>query len=209
MEPELDDLDKRLNRFYGHQSLSPAGISGLKSRIEQGGGSDVIDSRRPRRNALLAIAASFTIVMVGVFLAARWRNVSPAESPVAHAAAREVAFQHQKQFSLDYLAGTMEQLSREMTKLDFNPVLPARMRDGPRLVGARYCAVRGQIAAQFRFTDAQGRPCTLYQTLCKGEFADLPAAQFDVDGTRVELWREAGLLMVLAMSDQPLEQGIN
>jgi hypothetical protein len=164
------------------------GLSGIFGALIQGSATLITAGR-----ALFATLALLLFMM-------RTEPASDARSEVSELAAREVALHHRKQFSLDYQSETMEQLSRQMTKLDFNPVMPVRMQSGTRLVGARYCAVLGQIAAQFRFVDEAGKPYTLYQTRCQGEFSDLPVGNFEIEGTHVELWREAGLLMVLASS---------
>jgi hypothetical protein len=58
--------------------------------------------------------------------------------------------------------------------------------------------VRGQIAAQIRLTDAGGRTCTLYEARPADELSEVTSAEFNIDGCRVEVWREAGLLMILA-----------
>ena len=86
-----------------------------------------------------------------------------------------------------------------MKSLDFAPVEPDMMvRMNMHIVGARYTTLEGVIAAQILYLDPKGEPCTLYLARPVEKLSGIPAGEHDVDGLRVSVWREKGLLMVLA-----------
>ncbi len=208
MEPELNNLDERLRGFYRGQGIAPATMDRLKRRLEAaaatpvtGAKPEIISLSFSRLRPLVLIAAAFSMIAaVGtVFLLVLWLSASRPDEGVALLTAQEVALNHHKQLAVEYPASTIDQLAGSMSKLDFTPVMPQRFRDGGhRLIGARYCSVRGQIAAQIRLTDGSGRDCTLYEARPADALSEISPAEFTIDGCRVEVWREAGLLMVLA-----------
>ena len=69
---------------------------------------------------------------------------------------------------------------------------------GERIVGARYCSLGGEMAAQIRFRDAAARVCTLYQARDSEAFRGVREGTFEMSGVRVRVWRESGLVMGLA-----------
>lgn len=206
MQPELDNLDERLRGFYQRQSIAPATMDRLKRQLDAAaaatvaaGESGTASLSRLRRPVLIAAVFSMIAAVGTVLLLVLWLSTSQPGERVARLAAQEVALNHHKQLDVEYPASTIDELAGAMSKLDFTPVMPQRFRDtGHRLIGARYCSVRGQIAAQIRLTDASGRTCTLYEARPANELSEITPAEFNIDGCRVEVWREAGLLMVLA-----------
>jgi hypothetical protein len=124
---------------------------------------------------------------------------SPALS--AEAVAREIALNHVKALAPDLTLATFEEAREAMTKLDFSVATPgAESLPTVRVTGARYCSLGGEMAAQFRLLDAANRPCTLYQVRDGEAFRHLQPTTVEVDGVRVRIWREAGLVMGLAES---------
>jgi hypothetical protein len=206
MQPELDNLDERLRGFYQRQSIAPATVDRLKRKLNAAatttvaaGESVTASLSRLRRPVLIAAVFSTIAAVAALVLLVFWLSITRPDERVAHLAAQEVALNHHKQLAVEYPAATIDQLAGAMSKLDFTPVMPQRFRDNDhRVIGARYCSLRGQIAAQIRLTDTSGRTCTLYEARPMNELAEVAAAEFEIDGCRIEVWREAGLLMVLA-----------
>ena len=72
------------------------------------------------------------------------------------------------------------------------------------MLGGRYCSIQSEIAAQLRYQDKAGSTHTLYQVGYDPEIFDgilnpqknLQPNIYDIDGFRVSIWVEKGLLMV-------------
>ena len=67
-----------------------------------------------------------------------------------------------------------------------------------RIVGARYATLGGEMAAQIVYVDEHGIPCTLYEARPADRLARIATGDQQVDGLRVSVWKEKGLVMVLA-----------
>ncbi len=113
--------------------------------------------------------------------------------------ASEIALNHHKALELDVEVDGFEELAGAMPLLDFSPMAPGAIAtEGYRLLGARYCSIGGSIAAQIRLVDSGGVRATLYELRESGHAGLVDHADTEVDGLRVRLWREGGLLMGLA-----------
>jgi len=151
---------------------------------------------RPVGRLVLAAAA---LVLLASSL---WVVLGPWQSgTIARSIADEVALNHRKNLTADFEIESYGQLSQAMDKLDFSLVEPALAgEESLRLVGARYCSIRGQLAAQLRLETAAGEPVTLYQTAMTRDLERVGATQFRSDGLSIELWHENGVFMGLARS---------
>lgn len=204
MKDESDKLDRRMKDFYGGQSLDEETLDLLKTTIAVVGGQPEVYPARvwwPRlrlvRHQAFQAAAAVLFLIAAVTTWYGIRDIRP--SALAREVAAEVALNHNKQFKPEFETVDMAELRTSMDKLDFAPVDPQRLEEGSYfLVGARYCSVGSAIAVQLRLTDDLGRPYTLYQFRDSKAFADLTESTLDVDGVRVTLWRESGLVLSLA-----------
>lgn len=205
-------LREHLVDYYGRRSLRPEVLSRLRSLAAGTGRSAVPDPVRPAmwnwprpqwvpsRWVLAAGACAFFLAVFFAYLSldlpyGRARDASA----FAQAAAAEIARNHNKRLNVEFQAAAFDALERQMEKLDFALLEPFRVKQrGLRLIGARYCSIQGQPAAQIRLKDKDGRPCTLYESAAVPAFAGIPETRVEVSGVRVELWQESGLLMGLA-----------
>ncbi len=152
----------------------------------------------PRRawRAWLAAAAAVLLAAVGLGLSMR----PPAIDPQAEAVCREIASHHLHRLEPEFRADSMEELAAAMQKLDFALTPPALLaEEGLRIVGGRYCAVRGRLAAELTLVDARGQSVTLCVARYDASLGVIPTAPMVVDGLRVRAWVEKGLLMGLAV----------
>lgn len=185
-------IDDQIRDYYTAQKPSPDTIERVKQMIRAGA-----PVRHPRR---AWIAAAAVIVLAGlslVWTAARHTAESPQQ--IAVALAHQAALGHNEKQELEFRVSDCAELQQKMRSLDFMPVEPAMMRKmNMRIVGARYTTIGGEMAAQILYVDRKGIPCTLYEIRPVDQLARVADGEHQVDGLHVSLWREKGLVMVLA-----------
>ncbi|HUP46665.1 MAG TPA: hypothetical protein VM779_14255 [Thermoanaerobaculia bacterium] len=185
-------IDDDIREYYEAKELSPAALERLKQTIRTAS-----PIRPPRRHVWPAAAAVAAALLMLVWLASQ--RVPATEDQLAAAVAQEAALGHNEKQELEFRVDDCAELQHRMKSLDFTPVEPQMMRHrNMRIVGARYSTLAGQMAAQIVYVDAQGVPCTLFQARPGDRLTRLSEGEHEVDGVHVKVWREKGLLMVLA-----------
>jgi hypothetical protein len=207
-------LRQHIRDHYEAQSLPPAVMDRLIETIETADGGrrtsagrmepteSVVGGRRRLLRGIFSGMAALLVIGIAVGL---WVGGQPgAERALAEQIAREVALNHHKAFAPEIKAGSFAELGKAMGKLDFKPVFPTR-RDvrGMRLIGGRYCSIGDCVAVQATVVMPDGRRGTLYEVRPNKRLEAVEEAELVVKGLRVRLWREGGLLFVLA---EPLTQ---
>ena len=203
MSSAAEKLDARIRAHYTRESLGDDSLSRLRN---SGAGESLAgesDGAETRRRGPGVAAAALVLAMLGVGLAAYgWVGIWKAGwEQQAHKAAAEIAYNHNKNLDVEFQAASFRDLQKPLARLDFQLAAPARMQaEGLRLIGARYCSVGGHIAAQIRLAGPEGRRLTLYQFRPGTDYEGLSEAgiESEIDGVRVVVWREAGLVMGLA-----------
>jgi hypothetical protein len=114
------------------------------------------------------------------------------------AISREIGMNHRKKFKVEFEEQTIAGLVRQMDKLDFRLLMPARFAQSMSIVGARYCSIRGRIAAQIQMVDSNGRYCTLYQTKLVEPLATIEKTRINLGGVVYLLWHEKGVFLGFA-----------
>ena len=188
-----DQLDERICDFYELQRLD----AGTRERLK----AVVASAKRPRpwsaRGRLASVIAVAAVVILAVGVSSVFSGRRAAE--LADRIAGEIALNHNKLLQPEVFTGSFAQLRGGLPLLDFELVKPRRAGVAElRLVGGRYCSVTEVIAAQIRLTDERGTAYTLYEFRAGRAFASIEETQLDVDGVRVTLWREGGIVMGLA-----------
>lgn len=114
--------------------------------------------------------------------------------------AQEIALNHNKNLSVEYASADLHQISARMTELDFELSPPDQLASRELvLIGARYCSIQGQIAAQLKYQDKNsGQRYTLYQTRLNTELKPLQEGKLEHEQVTIELWQDDNLLMGLA-----------
>lgn len=191
-------MDDQIREYYESHRLSDEARARLKAMLRSG---------KPARSGSrwwwikAGIAAGFIIFVTA---AALWLAVFSGSSPdspraIASTVARSAAEGHNQRQELEFRVSRTAELRRVMKSLDFTPVEPEMMAGmNMRVVGARYTTMEGVIAAQIVYLDPKGEPCTLYLARPVEKLARIANGEHDIDGLRVSVWREKGLLMVLA-----------
>jgi hypothetical protein len=181
MSQNRKTLRDQLTDHYEAQQLRPEKLAVLTALARE---------RRGARWVVPAMAAG--ILMAAVVLA----TINEDRSLDV---AREIAMNHERALQPDIVCESYETLLARMGKLDFAPREPERLAGGDyTLIGARYCSLLGNIAVQLRLQDKDGRNLTLYQARDGDAFDNVRATETRLDGIRIQLWREGGLIVGLA-----------
>ena len=115
--------------------------------------------------------------------------------------AQEITLNHNKLLNLDFNETNVLTLSSLMQKLDFQLVESGHISlRGLDVVGARYCSIQGNIAAQIRMKNEAGKLFTLYQTKLTHLLEESPEDDQTVGQVNVKQWQENGLFFGLAES---------
>lgn len=186
-------IDDQIRDYYAAQTPSPKTMDRVRRTMRSGAPAGL----RPR-SALFAAAAAVVIASLTlVWTAARHTTRSPQQ--LAASLARQAASGHNEKQELEFLVNDCSELRQKMKSLDFTPVEPSMMREmNMRIVGARYTTIGGEMAAQIVYLDQKGVPCTLYEVRPVDQLAGVAPGEQLVDGLHVALWREKGLVMILA-----------
>lgn len=194
MTPGSDPLDEALRRHYAELTLDGASLREIRSTTERSFASPHPGGVVRRGRGPLVVMAVACLLLL-----AFWIGERRAASRVTDLVVAEIALNHAKALDPDVLGDHPASVGASMTKLDFVPVDPERGLDpDDRTLGGRYCSLNGAIASQFRLVDAQGRRLTLYQVRDQGDLKRVRETEVFVDGLRVRIWREKGLLLGLA-----------
>lgn len=195
-KPTLDD---HVREHYDRQRLSQTSLQSLKTLIRSGKAIPKREAPERRWRNLTAAAVLLIILSAAIWYGVRIKTTSLRPSEIASMVAQQAALGHNERQELEFRVTRCEQLRQQMKSLDFAPVEPEMMRKmNMRIVGARYTTIEGGMAAQIIYLDSKGVPCTLYEVRPIERLARVPPSERDVDGLKVSMWREKGLLMVLA-----------
>ena len=191
-------LRDEIRDAYLSKEPSPATLDRLKAM-------EAVSQRRsswaqPRNLARLAAAAAVLLV-AGLAIVFALRDPDGVAGKIAH----EIAMNHNKQLDAEFATESYADLRQAMDRLDFALVDPGRIGDdAPHLVGARYCSIQGQLAAQLRLETAEGKILTLYQTTLTPALKQLDRETLRADGLAIELWHQDGVFFGLARGPDSL-----
>ncbi len=205
-------VEEHLQDFYSHQQLRPEKLAELRAL------GDETSPRRGRENAdetaswtrrqfvvHRRLLAAIALLLIGAFVLGRISH--PASSGdlnnavLARAIGREIAMNHKKQLNLEFAAADYASLQPQMSKLDFALAPPEDPAVAQlQVIGARYCSIQGQLAAQIRAHDRAGLVYTLYQTKLNDKLRSATSSELKAEGVRIRLWKEKGLFYGLAVN---------
>ncbi|MCH9649288.1 MAG: hypothetical protein K0U98_13695 [Deltaproteobacteria bacterium] len=188
-------LRETLRAHYDEESLRPETLQRLLS-LEGAG------RRRKSLGYGWGLAAALLLSLGLLFF---WNGMR--QNDLAAGIAAEVAMNHAKDLAVEFVATDLSGLRKQMDKLDFTLLESHHLKGrGLRLLGARYCSIQGQLAAQIRLKDGTGSTQTLYQTPLDSSTARLSARRSVAAGIEVQMWQEDGLFMVLAEAERKPEE---
>lgn len=192
MKPEKS-LEEQIRTHYESQRLSSSVIEEIRI-LRKGSEQERRAVRFPVR--WLAIAAIIAVTIAGSALVLLPRSDRGAAEELAMIAARD----HNRRLAVEVHASDYDELRAKMARLDFNPVMPQRAEGmSLRVVGARYSSVGGSPAVEIKLIEPSGGICTLIQVRPDDRLARIGSSkQFVIDGLRIDVWKEKGLVMALA-----------
>jgi len=193
-----NDLRRALVQHYESESLPDGSLERLLAQAERAASGHA--RTRALRMPLLAAAAGLVVaVSVGRFVAMRLTDRDPAR--VTRAVAAEILDHDRGGKPVQFAESSVDALRRDMPRLDFRLTAPRRLENERlSLVGARYCTIRGGVAAQIRFRDDAGRIRNLYLCPARSRLRNVAEGEVEVDGARVVIWREGDLVFGMARS---------
>jgi len=201
-------LNDHLVAYYKDKKLSPQLREDLLSVIEESN-----EKRGEKRKVNFPLWPSIrTIFSPGFFAYASvllllgyvvWTvnglpDYRASQPEITAAISREIGMNHRKQFKVEFKGQTIAGLVKQMDKLDFSLLMPPNLAQSMSIVGARYCSIRGRIAAQIQMVDSNGRYCTLYQTKLVESLAAIKKTRINLDGIEYLLWHEKGVFLGFA-----------
>ena len=115
--------------------------------------------------------------------------------------AEEIAYNHNKQMTPEVFSSSLDNIGAYLGKLDFPLIASKRFSTGNwEILGGRYCSISNSLAAQLKIRNKDtNKVHTFYQALVPQALpAELEAREIFVDGVKVDIWVEKGLLLGIA-----------
>ncbi|MFC1749548.1 hypothetical protein ACFL2V_12155 [Pseudomonadota bacterium] len=197
-----ETVDEGVKRYYEEQQLSGDTLARMKAMAE-----DNVVALPPtpvqrffQSRLRFGIAASVFVVAI---TAAQFTYIfAVPESSLILKVAQEVELNHNKKLAAEYASTNYTELAAVMTKLDFELKAPHEMLGNAyRLIGARYCSIQGQIAAQLKLVDKANKESTLYVTKLNDGLSTLHNKTQLREGLMIQNWKEGDLFFSLASSE--------
>ncbi|MEM1213102.1 MAG: hypothetical protein AAGI68_12490 [Planctomycetota bacterium] len=214
-----DALDAQVVRHFERQRLDDSALEGLRSIASPGGVERAVAAEeRKSWSGVRWLLAAIVLLMGGGMLSIAW--MLPESGPayegrlgaadnMRQSVAAAIALNHRKDLASEFEveagaggagAAGYAALNGLMPKLDFVMVPPEPGHGTAELVGGRYCSIKDHIAVQLRLVGVHGERQTLYQFADHADFAAMEPGVAMVNGVRVQLWRQSGLIFGLARS---------
>jgi hypothetical protein len=194
-------LKRHLGSYYEAEGLPAEAIGRLKEIMAEEGRAREVRSRRRSILRKRAAVAAALLLAIGAGARLLVHRSQPGAGDTRLGIAGEAARDHNLRLDVEFTANDYSELRSRMSNLDFSPAEPESFRRGMkmRLIGGRYASLRGRPAVQMKLADPHGEICTLIEARPVEELAAITElTQHQVDGLLVDVWREKGLVMVLA-----------
>lgn len=179
------NFKERLNSHYLDKHLSPEQLD----RLQQ------LKSSRDANKNNRYIISSCALVCISILLLSFFHSHD--NNPIS----KQIAYNHSIKLQMEVLSPDYNTVQNHLNKLGFKLVSSAKIESKEwKLIGGRYCNINGKIAAQLKVHNAKtDSEYTFYQAkLAADDIAEITDNEMYIDGVKVQLWREKGLLMGLA-----------
>jgi hypothetical protein len=183
--PETANLKRQLKGHYAKQQLNEYQLDQLLQ---------LKSSNHCKQKTLLSSVAACLFIAGCIYL----YDMSTHDYSVI---SKDIAYNHNSKLQMEVVSTQLQTVQGHLNKLDFKLVNSRKIqRDNLQLIGGRYCNINGKIAAQMQLRHNKTQTIyTFYQANVEKDFIDnLSNDEMAIDGVKVKLWREKGLLMGLA-----------
>lgn len=185
----MDDLDKKIKNAYLAKKLSKKQLADIVNQSKQ-----KIETPRLRYRSALKYAALLVILISTVY--GFYLFPIQQENKILNSFATEIAFNHQKALPVEIETSDLNELNKQLNKLNFKIRLPSKITDSMVLKGGRYCSVDNRIAAQLKLKTKNDEIVTCYVFKKEEKF------NFDkkimMNNVQVDLWNSDGFIYALA-----------
>lgn len=202
-------LKKATKAHFEQQTLSQTQLDFFENILKEGNDNDSSNSANTPNKKEARVSLSFnkwlSIAAMLILSISSLLFLNPPQSKQGLLIAKEVIANHIRQRPLEVNSDNFEVVGAYFTQLDFNLTQSKLMNNnnGVKILGGRYCSIQSEIAAQIRYQDKDGNAHTLYQVRYDPEIFDdilswkkiRQPTTYDVDGFKVSIWVEKGLLM--------------
>lgn len=183
---------------FEHSQLSDDQWQALQEQIAEANAADSgdVSNQPPSRRTFITAASAASIA--AVLLANNFLGNGSIPLDIAN----EVTRNHFKDKPMEIVSSEYPDLGGYLRALPFQPIRSHRDElRGSLVLGARYCSLKTEPAAQIRLIDSHGIKQTLYQaTYNEDDFGEIPDREsliVESRGKQVHIWRENGLLFAL------------
>lgn len=198
-----DKIDDCIKHFYEKQALSSemlTRLSALQKNQHETAPQELLaipEKKFLHSHRRVALAASLVLMLItGIQFGYIFKAT---EDDLILRVSQEVELNHNKQLATEFVTNSYSTLATTMNKLDFKLTAPKHLsRTSYQLLGARYCSIQGQIAAQLKLLNSQGDNMTLYVTRINDELASLNNKNQLREGLLIQNWHENELFFSLA-----------
>ena len=217
MKQTIKPMDEALKTHYEEKSLSESQLNRLMM-LQMNASDDVsktiagshtfLKKISNKLSSLLpdfgghryAFYASACLLLTGLILSLSLLN----QGSLTERVMDEIAYNHRQEMPVEVAANTMPVIGDYLNRLSFSLISPRALLDsGWKIVGGRYCSINGKLAAQLKVKNiAEDKIYTLYQASTDGDLTQTGVSMTSgmVDGVKVSIWQEQGLLLGLASS---------
>lgn len=182
----MSDFDQIVKRYYADKKLPPERLEAI---LQQGSG-------RPGLARYYKWAGVAAVLLIGFFGVHRQLE----HQTLTEGVLAEIAMNHRKQLGVEVASDQYQVVQAKLDRLDF-PILPAKegLLANYRLVGGRYCSIRGELAALLKVRDRMsGAVFTLYVTPLTEALEPMVPLEQNYDQVSIRLWRDNGRFFALA-----------
>jgi len=186
-------LKQNLQAHYETQCLSEHQLEKLQNLATDNTVDKNTSNNKSTMRSLLAVAASALLaisIYVVNFTGLNYGDIS-----------KEIAYNHNSQMQMEVFSESIDDIQSHLNRLGFSLIESAFLTgDDWEFVGGRYCSISGKIAAQLQIKNLDtSKIYTYYQAKLPDQFFNLiQDKEVSVDGVKVKMWQENGLLMGLA-----------
>lgn len=184
-ETEKSAFNSQLQAHFLQQQLTAAQLQALQQ---------LKANKTSTLNPFLAGIAATTFIAISVYF---YSFATPDYTAIS----AQIAYNHNSKLQMEVLSPTISGVQGRLNRLGFSLVSSKKLDPTKwRLIGGRYCNLNGKLAAQMQIAHPETKAVyTFYQAKMSKEMLDnFSESETAIDGVKVKLWREKGLMMGLA-----------